>query len=325
MVILGNQTTASQNGEYTASGIGTAYTLTPNGLPTAAGDAWLILNGTVYTDSAFVANSAVPTATFTEFAGPTAYTFTSPLALSGRTVSVGYDNSTIGDNGSNQLYVPTGGIGTTQLAAASVTAAKLATVTDGTTLDQSGSGSTLEIKAGGVGTTQLASSAVTSAKIATTAVDGATITGGGGSALAVQYAPAVEQTFTSAVALAANTSYLVRLTLNSDSGTAGQVYLADASSAASAGKFWTIGMASGGASGVSIGGTVTVMMLGTWTLGSSDTAFGSTTVGMPVWLNTAGTFTTTAPSTSGYACVKVGIVKTTNSITMDGRQLTGVA
>jgi hypothetical protein len=88
LVLLGNQTTASQNGEYTASGIGTAYTLTPNGLPTAAGDAWLVLNGTVYADSAFVANAAVPTATFTEFAGPTAYTFTAPLSLSGRTVSI---------------------------------------------------------------------------------------------------------------------------------------------------------------------------------------------------------------------------------------------
>ena len=88
LVILGNQTVASQNGEYTVSGIGTAYTLTPNGLPTAAGDAWLILNGTVYADSAFVANAAVPAATFTEFAGPTAYTFNAPLSLSGRTVSI---------------------------------------------------------------------------------------------------------------------------------------------------------------------------------------------------------------------------------------------
>lgn len=88
LVILGNQTTASQNGEYTVSGIGSTYVLTPNGLPTAAGDAWLILNGTVYADSAFVANAAVPSATFTEFAGPTAYTFTAPLSLSGRTVSI---------------------------------------------------------------------------------------------------------------------------------------------------------------------------------------------------------------------------------------------
>ncbi len=88
LVILGNQTTASQNGEYAVTGIGTAYVLTANGLPNAAGDAWLVLNGTVYADSAFVANSAVPTATFTEFAGPTAYTFSAPLVLTGRTVSI---------------------------------------------------------------------------------------------------------------------------------------------------------------------------------------------------------------------------------------------
>lgn len=88
LVILGNQTTASQNGEYSVSGIGIAYVLTANGLPSAAGDAWLILNGTLYGDTAFVANAAVPSATFTEFAGPTAYTFNAPLMLSGRTVSI---------------------------------------------------------------------------------------------------------------------------------------------------------------------------------------------------------------------------------------------
>ena len=88
LVILGNQTTASQNGEYLASGVGSAYLLTANSLPNAVGDAWLIQNGTVYEDSAFVANAAVPAATFTEFAGPTAYTFTAPLLLTGRTVSI---------------------------------------------------------------------------------------------------------------------------------------------------------------------------------------------------------------------------------------------
>ncbi len=93
LLILGNQTTAAQNGEYSAAISGGSYVLTANGLPTAAGDAWLILNGTVYGDSAFVANSAVPTATFTEFAGPTAYTFTAPLSLSGRTVSITQANT----------------------------------------------------------------------------------------------------------------------------------------------------------------------------------------------------------------------------------------
>src|SRR5208282_5515780 len=43
LIILGNQTTASQNGEYSAAITGGSYVLTANGLPTAAGDAWLIL------------------------------------------------------------------------------------------------------------------------------------------------------------------------------------------------------------------------------------------------------------------------------------------
>jgi len=93
LVILGNQTTASQNGEYVASGIGSSYTLTSNGLPNAIGDAWLITNGTIYKDSSFVANAAVPSATFTEFAGPTAYTFNSPLSLTGSTVSISQANT----------------------------------------------------------------------------------------------------------------------------------------------------------------------------------------------------------------------------------------
>jgi trimeric autotransporter adhesin len=96
LVILGHQTVATTSGEYTASGIGTAYTLTSNGLPTQAGDAWLILNGTVYGDSAFVSNYAFgssSTPMFTEFAGPTAYTFNAPLSLSGRTVSITQANT----------------------------------------------------------------------------------------------------------------------------------------------------------------------------------------------------------------------------------------
>lgn len=93
LILLGNQTTASQNGEYTASGIGSSYTLTANGQPTTAGDAWLVLDGTVYANSAFVATSAVPTAAFVEFAGPTSYTFSAPLSLTGNTVSITQANT----------------------------------------------------------------------------------------------------------------------------------------------------------------------------------------------------------------------------------------
>ena len=88
LLLLGNQTTASQNGEYSAAITGGTYALTANGLPNAAGDAWLVLDGTTYANSAFVATAAVPAAEFTEFAGPTSYIFSAPLVLTGNTVSV---------------------------------------------------------------------------------------------------------------------------------------------------------------------------------------------------------------------------------------------
>jgi len=93
LVLLANQTTASQNGEYVVSGIGSSYVLTSNGLPNAIGDAWLVEYGTVYANSAFVATAVVPAATFVEFAGPTAYTFSSPLAITGSTVSIQVANT----------------------------------------------------------------------------------------------------------------------------------------------------------------------------------------------------------------------------------------
>lgn len=60
-------------------------------------------------------------------------------------VSVNVDGSTITINGSDNLAVPTGGIGTTQLAAASVTVAKLAAQATGTGL-KGGAGSNLAIQ-----------------------------------------------------------------------------------------------------------------------------------------------------------------------------------
>jgi hypothetical protein len=93
LLLLGNQTTASQNGEYTAAVSGGSYTLTANGQPTAAGDAWLVLDGTLYANSAFVATAAVPSAAFVEFAGPQALSYTAPLSISGNTVSMTQANT----------------------------------------------------------------------------------------------------------------------------------------------------------------------------------------------------------------------------------------
>jgi hypothetical protein len=90
-VILSNQTTASQNYVYVASGIGTAYTLTAvSGFeaPTAIGDAYLILDGTQYASTAYQVNAISPNVTFIQFAGPNNYSFTAPLILTGNTVTI---------------------------------------------------------------------------------------------------------------------------------------------------------------------------------------------------------------------------------------------
>lgn len=166
-ILVKNQSTASQNGVYlTAAGSWTRVTDLAAGVD-AANASMFVEQGTTYADTQWTCSSNTGSAvvgtnnlTFVQFGSAAGYSADgSTLSLSGTTFSVA-----------------TSGIGATQLAAnavttakildANVTAAKLATVTDGTTLDQSGAGSTLEIKSGGVGATQLAANAVTTAKIA---------------------------------------------------------------------------------------------------------------------------------------------------------------
>jgi hypothetical protein len=76
----------------------------------------------------------------------------------GAQLAVKLDGSTLA-KGSNGVKVATSGITATELAAASVTAAKLGTITDGVTLDQAGAGSTLEVKALGISNSHISASA----------------------------------------------------------------------------------------------------------------------------------------------------------------------
>ncbi|CAM6005515.1 unnamed protein product [Sphagnum balticum] len=199
--------------------------------------------------------------------------------------------------GSIATSITAGAIGTTQLAASAVTAAKLGAVTDGVTLDQSGSGSTIEIKSSGVSATQLASGAF----------DQVTILGGGGSAASVSQAPSIKRTLIAGQAFTANTSYAVRWGLTANGETAGRVYAADITTS-SYDLFYVIGMASS-ATTVTAGSNITVTTLGLFNLSSSDTAFASSTDGTAVFLTASGTFSTTAPSTSGQAVTRIGMVQ----------------
>lgn len=165
---------------------------------------------------------------------------------------------------------------------------------------------------------------------------GAGLTGGSGSALAVGagngiqvnadsvevlHSPLVKKTMVAGESFAANTSFLVRWAVNGE--TASRVYKATAAAATTDGKFWAIGMAlSTGA--VSAGQNIDVVLLGTHTLGSSDTNFNAADIGKAVWLTTAGAFSITSPSSSGDASFKVGTIEAVDKLFIDGKQLTGI-
>lgn len=110
--------------------------------------------------------------------------------------------------------------------------------------------------------------------------------------------------------MAANTSFLVRYAINGE--TAGRVYKAD-KDASSNDLFHVIGIAKIG-SAASAGDTIEVYISGDYTLASSDAAFNATDIGKPIFLNSAGAFTLTAPTTTDEAVKQIGVVATTTKI-----------
>ena len=338
LVILGNQTVASQNGEYTASGIGTAYVLTANGLPNAVGDAWLILDGTVYTNSAFVATAAVPAATFVEFAGPTALTFVAPLVLTGNTVTItqasgssnGYLSSTdwntfnnkqpagnyitalTGDAtasgpGSAALTLATVNSNTGTFASVTVNGKGLVTAAAALSGDATTSGSVLTLATvnSNVGSFTNANITVNAKGLITAASSGSTESTG------------ITTTETSDVSMSASTLYAVRYALSSDAGsTPGRMWLAD-NNTSSFDLFYVIGLTYPSGSVVQ-GNPITVVEAGLINVPSHGF-----TTGAPLYLGSSGACTSTAPSSSGLAIVRVGMVKDANNIWVDP-QVSGV-
>ncbi len=157
-------------------------------------------------------------------------------------------------------------------------------------------------------------------KIKSTSHD-ASLSGGSGSVLSVVSSPSGKKTMVAGEAFAANTSFLVRFAVSGE--TAGRVYKATSASAVADGKFWSIGVAIG--TGQVAGNNIDVILLGSHTLGSSDTAFGAGDIGKALWLTTAGGFSVTAPSASGDAAFRVGSVEITTKMFIDGKQLTGIS
>lgn len=161
------------------------------------------------------------------------------------------------------------------------------------------------------------------AKLATDIADQVTITGGSGVALAVASAPGMLRSLVAGEAMAANTSFLVRWALTSE--TAGRVYKAD-KDASSTSQYMAIGIALSTVA-VSAGDSVTVMLMGEYTLGSSDTAFDGGDIGKEVFLGASGAMILGAAlaNTTNEAQFCVGVVQTTTKVWIDNKQLRGIA
>lgn len=240
------------------------------------------------------------------------------LASGASGVAVQVDNSTIEIN-TNALRVKDAGITLAKMASNSVDENKIVSTTFSSTGAITGGSGTKVAVAVDASSIEINTNAL---RIKSTAYDQATITGGSGTAASVQQAPLTKKTLVAGESFAANTSFLVRWGINSLTETTARVYKADQDST-STDKFWVIGVALS-TSAVSAGQNIDVVILGEYTLGSGDTAFNAADVGTVVWLTAAGAFSVTAPSTTGYADFKVGIVEATNKIWVD-RQMMGVA
>jgi hypothetical protein len=294
------------------------------------GDTILVVQGTTYSSADFYWNNS----SWLQFNGATQVQPGNAISKSGNTLNVLYDNSTIGLNVSNQLYVLNAGITSTQLASNSVTSTKIATSAVGNGLT-GGGGSAIAVQALTGGAITSASGGVSvnvdnssiyingsdNVAIKTGAYDQATITGGSGTAAAVAYAPSIKLTATygGAATLSANTTYALRYGMPANSETASKLYVADWNTA-SYDLFWCVGLYNS-STATTTGTSITIVNSGLLTLGSSDTTFGSSDQGRPVYLGSSGAYqaysTYNSNVASGDAATKLGIAVASNQIWVD--------
>jgi hypothetical protein len=139
------------------------------------------------------------------------------------------------------------------------------------------------------------------------AAAGAGLTGGAGSALSVVYAPSIQAAGEIAgEAYSATTLYAVRYGQNAE--TAGRLYKAD-NDATSTDNMYAIGLVLTVGALSAADSMPNVVKMGPITV----TGHGFT-VGKPVYLGASGALTSTAPTTSNLAVVRVGMVKSANII-----------
>lgn len=298
-ILVKNEVTAANNGIYFVSTLGTvsvAYVLTrtldadtcqPASNPSVTSGIWTFVEATSTTlgNQGWMLTTADPITlgttalNWSQFYAQGEYIFGNGLTQSGVNVSVNLASNV----------------------ALAFSGSAIAWQFDNSTIGVNGSNQAYIPNAG-----------VTKTQINTNVFDQSTITGGAGTSASVAFSPAVKFSGVAGQTFSANTTYALRYGLPANSETAGRLYAADITTT-SFDLFWVVGFLPSGA-GFTAGQTITVVQLGSLTLGSSDTNFGVNDPGKPIFLQSGGTqATTTAPSTSGQAVAAIGIVTTTTS------------
>lgn len=338
---FGNGLTVSSNVVSVLSATGSAIAVSGSGVSVT-----VLSTGGIQVTSSALALLLADTSLATSASGVQVNLATSSGLAVASGLKVNVDNVTLDVNGSNQVEVKASGISATQL---STSAFDQKTITGGGGTPASvayspalektaiigevfvANNTTYAMRWGLSANAVVASGVVT---VSTTASSTAATLSASNSSIAVgQYIVSANIPAGTTVSAIAGTSLTLSAAATATaSGTAiafneaaDNLYVAD-DNTATFDLFHVVGVVNSGASGTTLTPgvtTYTFVARGDYTLASSDTAFAYTSVGDPLWLTTAGAFSTTAPSAAGTADVKIGVIHNTNKVWIDP-QIMGV-
>lgn len=224
--------------------------------------------------------------------------------VSANGVAVRIDDSTIGENASNQLELLDSAVTNAKVAAgAAIDFSKMAALTADRVAITDGSG-------------------VVTAATNATPTELENLRDGSNADSLHQHAQLVK-TFVAGQSFAANTTHAVRIAITGE--TAGRVYAADYDASATD-TFYAIGVIQPSGA-VTAGDNVDVILSGEVSLLASDTAFAAGEIGQPVHLLGSGAWDAVSQITytADQASYRIGMVLTTNSMLIGNMQLLGVA
>lgn len=224
------------------------------------------------------------------------------------------DDSTI-ERSASGIRVKAAGITANELAA-SIAGSALSGGA-GSPLDVNVDNSTIEVNSDAL---RVKAAGIQNTHVNTNVFDQSTITGGAGTPAAVQSAPQIKMSFVAGEAMAANTTWLVRMALFDLTETVGRVYKADKDASSDA-KYVVIGWVRS-ASSINAGDTVTVNGVGT----SAPGSFSNSQIGREIFLGSSGAQVLGASlaNTTNEAQVSVGVVTGLGAFLFTGMQMRGI-